>query len=59
MLEYGVISTPAGLALADRLLLIARDLRELLDVYHPTVAGIERLFFLRNVTNGIDVAQAR
>lgn len=59
MLEYGVISTPAGLSLAERLLLIARDLRELLDTYSPTVAGIERLFFLRNVTNGIDVAQAR
>jgi crossover junction endodeoxyribonuclease RuvC len=59
VLEYGVISTPAGLSLAERLLLIARDLRELLDTYSPTVAGIERLFFLRNVTNGIDVAQAR
>lgn len=59
VLEYGVISTPAGLSLAERLLLIAKDLRELLDIYKPTIAGIERLFFLRNVTNGIDVAQAR
>lgn len=59
VLEYGVITTPAGIAFPDRLLLIAKDLRELLDIYNPTVAGIERLFFLRNVTNGIDVAQAR
>jgi crossover junction endodeoxyribonuclease RuvC len=38
---------------------IGTDLRELIDTYHPTICGIERLFFLRNVTNGIDVAQAR
>ncbi len=38
---------------------IGSDLRELIDTYHPTICGIERLFFLRNVTNGIDVAQAR
>lgn len=38
---------------------IFSDLNELLDIYQPTVAGIEKLFFLRNVTNGIDVAQAR
>jgi len=31
----------------------------LIDTYNPTVCGIERLFFLRNVTNGIDVAQSR
>jgi crossover junction endodeoxyribonuclease RuvC len=38
---------------------IGGDLRELLDTYHPEMCGIERLFFLRNVTNGIDVAHAR
>lgn len=59
VLEYGVITTPAKLALPDKLLLIHKDLEELLDIYRPTVAGIEKLFFVRNVTNGIDVAQAR
>ena len=34
-------------------------MREILDTYKPTVCGIEKLFFLRNVTNGIDVAHAR
>ncbi len=59
VIEYGVIETKAGLSLSERLVQIGTDLRELIDTYHPTLCGIERLFFLRNVTNGIDVAQAR
>ena len=54
-----MITTRAGLSLPERLVQIGSDLTEILDTYHPTVCGIERLFFLRNVTNGIDVAQAR
>lgn len=59
ILEYGVITTRAGLSLSERLVQIATDLIEMIDLYNPTICGIERLFFLRNVTNGIDVAQAR
>ncbi len=59
VIEYGVIETRPGISFSDRLIQIGNDLRELLDTYEPTVCGIERLFFLRNVTNGIDVAQAR
>ena len=59
VIEYGVIETKPGLTFPERLVQIGNDLRELIDTYHPTVCGIERLFFLRNVTNGIDVAQAR
>lgn len=59
VVEYGVIETRAGVPFPDRLLQIQGDLRELLDTYNPNFCGIERLFFLRNVTNGIDVAHAR
>ena len=59
ILEYGVITTRPGVEFADRLVQIGTDLSEILDTYRPTICGIERLFFLRNVTNGIDVAQAR
>ena len=54
-----MIETRAGVPFPDRLLQIQADLRELLDTYNPQICGIERLFFLRNVTNGIDVAHAR
>lgn len=59
VIEFWVIETKAGINFSDRLIQIASDLREIIDTYHPTICGIERLFFLRNVTNGIDVAQAR
>ena len=59
VIEYGVIETRAGVPFPDRLLQIQADLRELLDTYNPQICGIERLFFLRNVTNAIDVAHAR
>ena len=59
IIEYGVIETRAWVPFPDRLLQIQSDLREVLDTYQPTICGIERLFFLRNVTNGIDVAHAR
>mgnify|MGYP000396779459 CR=1 FL=1 len=59
ILEYGVITTLAGGVFSDRLVQIGNDLSGILDTYRPTVCGIEKLFFLRNVTNGIDVAQAR
>lgn len=57
--EYGVISVPSSASFSDMLVLLARDLTDILDTYHPDIVGIERLFFVRNVTNGIDVAQAR
>lgn len=59
VLEYGVISTPPKMPIQDRLVSIFADLNELLDIYQPSVVGVEKLFFVRNVTNGIDVAHAR
>jgi crossover junction endodeoxyribonuclease RuvC len=59
VIEFGVITTKAWLSLSERLVQIGNDLQEVIDTYNPTFCGIERLFFLRNVTNGIDVAHAR
>jgi crossover junction endodeoxyribonuclease RuvC len=59
VIEYGIIETRAGLSLSERLVQIGGDLTGLIETYQPTICGVERLFFLRNVTNGIDVAHAR
>ena len=59
VIEYWVITTRSWLSLSERLVQIGNDLEELIGTYHPIMCGIERLFFLRNVTNGIDVAHAR
>jgi len=58
-LAHGVIKTPANLPLARRLLLISEDLNELLDKLSPDHVAVEQLYFSKNITTGIPVAQAR
>jgi crossover junction endodeoxyribonuclease RuvC len=59
ILNYGVITTPPKIDIALKIFDIAKDLENLIDTYHPTVCGIEKLFFFNNQKTGIDVAQAR
>ena len=59
MLQYGAITTPAGLPLAARLAQINRDIEELIGTFRPDEISVEELFFSKNITTGIDVAHAR
>ena len=59
LLQYGVITTPAGLPLSNRLLQISNDMEELIHTFHPDEMAVEELFFTNNITTGIGVAQAR
>lgn len=59
MVACGVITTSAGLPMAERLRIIHADLHELLGSYRPGVVIVEKLFAFRNVTTVISVAQAR
>ena len=59
MLDYGVIKTPAKLELSERLQIIKKDLVDLLKTIKPDAAGVEEIFFARNVTNALKVAHAR
>ena len=56
---YGVIETPAGDAMPDRLLALYRRLRQLIQEHRPAQAVVEKLFFGRNTTTAIGVGQAR
>lgn len=56
---HGVISTPSDWHFADRLKFIFEEASRLLDLFKPDAVAVERLFFVQNVTNGIQVAQAR
>lgn len=58
-LNYGIISTPAGVPLPRRLTMIYKDVQELIGMYRPDAIALEELFFYHNVTTAIDVAQAR
>lgn len=55
----GVIRTRAGTAMPERLLQIHQELSGLIAMHQPDRAGVEELFFARNVTNALTVAQAR
>ena len=59
VVTYGVISTPAKKPMPARLQQIHRELQTLLETYQPETAGIEELFFGRNVTTAVTVGQAR
>ncbi len=57
--EYGALTTPKELALPQRLQLLHRGLVALIQQYQPTTAGIEELFFSKNVTTALAVGHAR
>lgn len=58
-LNYGAITTDAGMTFADRLQVIYQDFMQILCQYKPDAVAIERLFFTNNQKTAIDVAQAR
>jgi crossover junction endodeoxyribonuclease RuvC len=56
---FGVILTDKDETPSARLEKIFDELNKLLKKYKPETAGVEKLFFARNVTTGIAVGQAR
>lgn len=56
---HGVIRTSPDEDFAQRLCIIYDKTRELLERYDPDAVAVEKLYFSRNVTTGITVAQAR
>ncbi len=57
--EYGAVTTPAGMDFYTRLSEIYSDICYILDKYKPEFLSIERLYFTTNQKTAIDVAQAR
>lgn len=55
----GVLTTPAGKPAGKRLLEIARDVRMLFEKYQPNEVVIETLFFAKNTTTALQVAEVR
>jgi crossover junction endodeoxyribonuclease RuvC len=59
LVAFGVLTTPAGMAAPDRLVILYDGLCELLRTHQPEAAAIEELFFGKNVNTAISVGQAR
>ena len=58
-LDYGAVTTSAGMDFADRLEIIYSGMDEIIKRNRPEALSIEKLFFNTNTTTAIDVAQAR
>lgn len=59
LVDAGVIRTPVHQADSDRLVTIYDELHEIIETCKPQVMVVEKLFFARNVTTAMSVAQAR
>lgn len=59
LLDYGVVTTPINTPLPSRLLELYNSLSEVFKQTKPDVVSVEKLFFSKNITTGISVAEAR
>ena len=59
VIDYGAISTPKDMPMSKRLEIIYESMLMLIDKYKPVEVGIEKLYWGRNITTAIPVAQAR
>lgn len=59
MVSYGCITTKADQPHGERLLTIYSRLCAVIDEFQPDEAGMETLYFARNVTSAMGVAEAR
>lgn len=57
--DFGAVTTPAGMPFGQRLQLIYEGLTQQLEAHHPDVMAIEKLYFQSNKTTAIEVAEAR
>ncbi len=58
-LDFGVITTSANEPMGDRLLALFDDVSELVAQLHPDAIAMEKLFFSKNTTTAMRVAEAR
>lgn len=56
---HGVIKTSSKDPTPLRLLTLYRGIQEVVEEYKPSAAGIETLYFAKNVTSALPVAEAR
>ena len=59
MLQYGAVTTEAGLPLATRLVQIENDMTALIAQLKPDEIAVEELIYSKNITTGIAVAHGR
>ena len=58
-IDHGTVKTKAGQPRAERLFFIFQFFRSIIEKYKPAQAAMETLYFGKNVTSAIPVAEAR
>lgn len=59
LIDFGCIKTGIATLFSRRLLKIADEIEDLIKKYEPNIASLETLYFSKNISTGIKVAQAR
>jgi crossover junction endodeoxyribonuclease RuvC len=59
LVHFGAVLTPSDWKMPHRLQKIYRDVTQLIQQYKPDAVAIEEMFFGKNITAAITVAQAR
>lgn len=59
LVDYGTVTTPAGMPLPERLVIVHDGVKKVVEDYRPDMVAFEELFFCKNVTTAIAVGQAR
>ena len=59
VLDYGAITTKAGLDFKARLYIMYREINKKFEEFSPDCVAMEELFFCKNITTGINVAHGR
>jgi crossover junction endodeoxyribonuclease RuvC len=57
--RYGCIETAKEKSLPERLAIIAKELRAVIEMHAPTHVAIEELFFAKNAKTALPVAESR
>ncbi|MCM1544287.1 MAG: crossover junction endodeoxyribonuclease RuvC [Ruminococcus sp.] len=59
VVDYGAITTPAGMPFNRRLEIIYDDLTAIIEKHKPEAMSVEKVFYNNNAKTVIDVSQAR
>ncbi|HRX15912.1 MAG TPA: crossover junction endodeoxyribonuclease RuvC [Spirochaetota bacterium] len=58
IVDYGAIETPSTMPLDERMFVIYTELSDIISKYKPDTCAIEKLFFSKNTTTAMNVANA-
>lgn len=59
VLDFGAVTTKVDAPMPERLLELFESLKQVFEETKPEMVAVEKLFFSKNITTGIAVAEAR